>query len=546
MPFKLSGCSDPDAGGDAATPCDGSSAPCPYAPGDLVVTVIDDEDGSVISGIPVRITGPAARSSSTDGSGTASFNGLAPGSYTVTHSSSCVSSVTAQSTVTANQTTTAQLRVRHTHAVIAIQQLDFTGHNIVEKDTTGNFPAPEWIAGRVQADQCPVAYARNTKVRFTARFRVVTPPCRTENVAVKGTATFGAAVLQWSSSVSVAPGAATVSVALTSDQPLANEIGIFESNDISWEMNPATRGWASAGTSRNVLYVTLGNPSGSPNFWTLLDISCRAAAGKSNENDFVTASFVPYRASIGNGNGFRRKRDGTELTYYKNGAGTSSSGVFTCSAILGRADGTGRCGGWADFLVAMHRVHGVTSSSVFGVQPISTDMLIVKNCTFSGAGTRPEPFTHRGETECVKNNGIPGQGKNNPQFTFGDHALVKHATGIYDPSYGVGPKPDLKTWEDGGIVGIGPMPYASFTFDGDTHIIPRTCSPGFIRYVLIPGETLSDVATKFGAASAGAIYGHRYNAALRGLRASAGAVTSGDAVVIPREIASKLAIMKII
>ena len=27
------------------------------------------------------------------------------------------------------------------------------GNNVVERDTTGNFPSPEWVDGRVQADQ---------------------------------------------------------------------------------------------------------------------------------------------------------------------------------------------------------------------------------------------------------------------------------------------------------------------------------------------------------------------------------------------------------
>jgi hypothetical protein len=340
------------------------------------------------------------------------------------------------------------------------------------------------------------------------------------------------------------PGDSEVTVSLTSN-PLAKEVGIFESSDITFEMNPATRGWAAAGATRNTLYVTLGNPSGSPNYWTLLDISCRGAAGKSTEDDFVKASFDPYRSTLGTGNGFKRKRDDKELTYYKQGAGTPSSGVFTCSDILSRGDGTGRCGGWARFLVAMHQVHGVTSSSVFGVVPIDARLLIVRNCTFSGLGSLGVPFTHKGKTECVKDAGIFGQGKDNPQFTFGDHALVKHATGIYDPSYGVGPKPDIRTWEDGGIAGIGEMPGVSFTFDGDPHFLPGSCSPGFIKYTVVAGDTLATIAAKFGIASHHLLYGHPYNAALRALRPPPGTVVAGDVVVIPRDLSTTLAILRI-
>ena len=424
-------------------------------------------------------------------------------------------------------------------AVLAIQELTFSGNNVVENDTTGNFPSPEWVNGRAQAAQSPVAYARNHRVAFSAKFRVTTPACRAgETIDVRGTATFGSASLEWTGSTTVNPGDPDATVSLTSNNPLPNQVGIFESSDITWQVNRCSGGWVAAGTTRNLIYVTLGDPSGSPSYWTLLDISCRAAAGRSNENDFVTASFVPYRSHIGNGNGFRRKRDGVELTYYKFGAGTSGSGVYACSDLLNRGDGTGRCGAWADFLVAMHQVHGVTSSAVFGVVPISARLLIVKNCTFSGAGTLAPPETHIGNSECLKITGIFGQGKNNPQFTFQDHALVQHATGIYDPSYGVGPTADLRTWETGGIAGIGDMPFVSFTFDGDPQFMPQPCSPGFIIYTAAVGDTVGSIAARFGVASATALYTHRYNAAYRALRPPPHSIVAGDHIVIPRDIST--------
>lgn len=431
-------------------------------------------------------------------------------------------------------------------SAIAIKELAYSGLNVVEKDTTGNFPSPEWVDGRAQADQSPVSYARNRNISFSAKFKVTTAACRAgETVDVKGNATFGGQSLEWTGTVTVNPGDTDVSISLTSNNTLPNQIGIFETTDITWQMNPCSKGWSAAGVTRNVTYVTLGDPSGSPNYWTLLDISCRAAAGKSNEDDFVTASFVPYRSKIGDGNGFRRKRDGTELTYYKFGGGTPSSGVFSCGDLLSRTDGTGRCGAWARFLVAMHNVHGVTSSAVFGVVPINASLLIVKNCTFNGAGTLPTPFTHVGNSECVKHDGIFGQGKNNPQFTFGDHALVRHSTGIYDPSYGVGPKPDEKTWETGGIAGVGDSGIVPFTYGGDPHFLPAKCSPGFIFYTAVAGDTLASIATHFGIASAAALYNHRYNAGFRATHPPPGAIAAGDSIVIPRDI-SNIAILRIV
>lgn len=420
---------------------------------------------------------------------------------------------------------------------LTIKEITFSGNNIVEKDTTGNFPSPEWLDSRADADQSPIAYARNKHISMSAKFSVSTAPClASESVEIKGQATFGSATLTWTGSVSVSSGDTEVTASLTSNNPLPNAVGIFESSAITWQSNACGNGWNAAGTSKNILYVTLGDPSGSPSYWTLLDISCRGAAGAATEDDFVKKSFDPYRSKTGNGNGFRRKRDGTELTYYKMGGGTPSTGVFTCSDLLSRADGTGRCGAWARFLVAMHQVHGVTSSAVFGVVPVSAPVLIVKNCNFVGAGTLSVPFTHVGQTECVKQTGIFGQGKNNPQFIFGDHALVKHSTGIYDPSYGVGPVANEKIWEDGGIVGLGTSSFTPFTFDGDSQFISNACSPGFILHVAVAGDTIASIAATFGVASTAALLAHRYNAGFAALGRPAGTINPGDALFIPRAL----------
>lgn len=429
------------------------------------------------------------------------------------------------------------------HAVLQVKEITFGGNHVVEKDTAGPFVAPEWVRGRAAADNAPVCYARNTTMTITAKLDVTQKPSAADAVDVRGRATLGPAQLEWNGSVTVNPGDSEVSVAgMVSTGTLPNRVTFFDPGSIDWESNAAMTGWKSAGRTSHTIYVVLGAPTGTAH-WTLLDISCRGADGKTTEDDFVRASFLPFQSTIGDGKGFKRKRDGVELTYYKQGAGTPSSGVFTCADLLSRADGTGRCGAWARFLVAMHQAHGVTSSAVFGVVPVDAQLLIVKNCTF-GAGTQPVPFTHRGQSECVKQQGIVGQGKNNPQFTFGDHALVRHSTGIYDPSYGVGPKANLLAWEGGGIAGIGAMPLLPFMFGGDRHIIPALCSPGFIKYTAVAGDTMASIATKFGIASGGALYNHAYNAAFRALRAAPGNPQPGDVVFIPRDIATTLAILK--
>lgn len=541
------------AGGDSE-----SAQPCKKLPANLLVIVIDGETKKKQAGVTVQIQGPAKLSKPSSAKGRAEFMGIPPGSYSITHNDACLKPASASATAVAGQTAKATLTVFHTHCVLEIKELTFKGNNPVENDTTGNFTAPEWRAGRADTDQRPVAYARNQKIGMDAKFKVVTEPCRKEQVAIEGTGSFGKN-LKWAGSVDVAPGAAEVSATgLTSDDVLPDEIALFETKNIQWRAKPDGSDWHAAGSTLNVLYVTLGNPSGTPNYWTLIDLSCRSAGGIAKEPDFVKAVIAPFQAALGDGNGIKRKRDGVQLTYYKMAAGTPSQGVYTTQALLSRGDGTGRCGAWAKLLVDTHKVHGVTSSKVLGVVPDSSEAayLLVENCVFAGAGSLSVPFPYEGNVECTKGNGIPGQGKTNPQFIFGDHALVRYGTDIYDPSYGSGPVSDLKTWEDSGIAGLGSGGLVWFKQAGCNQAISEQCSDGFTVYVAVAGDTLASIAAKFGVSSGAALYNHPYNQHLHsavgefvggvidsilgtpGAHAPAEAISAGDKIYIPREISN--------
>lgn len=158
---------------------------------------------------------------------------------------------------------------RKIHSKLSLKKLAFKGNNPIDNDTFGNFPAPEWKAGRAQTDQAPVAYARNQKIILDAKLAVDTPPSLAEPVEISAKVKFGSASLEWTGTVSVNPGDTQVTLNLTSNHALPNEVGRFES-DIVWRIKPKGQAGAAAGTSRNLLYVTLGNPSGTPNYWTFL------------------------------------------------------------------------------------------------------------------------------------------------------------------------------------------------------------------------------------------------------------------------------------
>jgi hypothetical protein len=303
-----------------------------------------------------------------------------------------------------------------------------------------------------RADQSPVSYARNKKVTFTAKFKVTTAPCRTESVDIKGTATFGSASLQWTGSVSVNPGDTAASVALASDSPLENKVGLFESTDIAWQMKPPNQGFSAAGTTRNVLYVTLDNPSGTKNFWTLLDVSCRAAAGETTESGVIAKSFTPLA-----GRAISRKRDGHDLTYWNPDTTTCTN----TSLLLAAADGSGQCGSWAEFLIDMYRVHGITSAHKIMIVRTkaalasSTEGLLVKHWTFD----HPPPSAASAYTHWVPSQSrpavhLPGQHNPSPPPAFFNHFIVLADGRLWDPSYGAGPVADQKAWENGAVDGL--------------------------------------------------------------------------------------------
>ncbi len=437
----------------SAAPAPPVSPPPPPVPGNLVVTVIDDGDGSKVTGITVQIQGPQNSSAPTDGSGQASFRGIPTGPYTITHSDPCFTSATTNATVQPAQTATADLHVRQIHAVLQIKELTYSGNNVVEKDTTGNFSSPEWVDGRAQADQAPVSYKRGQNVAFTAKFKVTTAPCRAEAVAVKGSATFGSASLEWTGTVTVNPGDTEVSVSLTSNNPLPNAVGIFEASDISWQMNPVSKGWAAAGATRNVLYVTLDNPSGTPNYWTLLDVSCRAAQGETTVSGLISKGFSGLT-----GRAISRKRDGHDLTYW-NPANTCTA--TNTALLLAAANGAGQCGSWAEFLIDMYKAHGITTADKILIVrtqaafAASSEGFLVKHWVFDHPpASAASAYTHFVPPQCRTGVPLPGQHNASPPPAFYNHFIVRADGKFWDPSYGAGPFADQKAWENAAIDGL--------------------------------------------------------------------------------------------
>lgn len=336
------------------------------------------------------------------------------------------------------------------HAVLQILRITFAGNHPVERDTLGNFVAPEWQRGRRR--QWPLCYTRNTKVRLRATFRVIISPTATETVAVRGRATVGAATLEWSGDVTVSPSDDEVTTAeLESSANLPNHVAYFRRVAINWEAQPPGEGWGGAGTSNHLFYLTLGDPQGTPPYWTLLHISCQAAHGVTAPGDLVARTFDPFPSLR-----LTRRRDSRGLTYWN----PRTTRATNTRRLLASGNGSGQCGAWAEFLIDMYKVHGVMSGRKVLICRSLADLrghgvgFLVKNWRFIGAGSWPPPFTHSLRSECVELNGIPGQRSPNPPPAFYNHFIVECFATFYDPSYGGGPTANQSDWENGAIDGL--------------------------------------------------------------------------------------------
>jgi hypothetical protein len=336
------------------------------------------------------------------------------------------------------------------HASLQLKEVHYVSNHVVEKDTLGNFVAPEWLHGR--KEQWPVCYTRGATVSLIAVFQVVISPTTSETVAVRGRTNLGSVTLEWTGSVQVAPGATEVrTVQLSSSATLPNEVACYDPAEIAWEAQPPSEPWGSAGTSRNVIYAVLATPQGTPAYWTLLDISCRAAHGATSQSQVVERSFIPFTSRT-----LTRKRDNQGLTYWN----PDTTDATNTQQLLARADGSGQCGSWSEFLIDMYKVHGITTGEkVLIVRTISEWQsssvgFLVKNWRFQAKGSRPAPFTHVLYLECVELPGIPGQRNPNPPPAFFNHFIVRCLGQFYDPSYGAGPISDQTSWEVNAIDGL--------------------------------------------------------------------------------------------
>jgi hypothetical protein len=374
--------------------------------------------------------------------------------------------------------------------VLAVDAITFSGGHTVNDDTVADFDN-RWSSGRAVAtlDPSPLCYTRNTTVTLTATLRVVTAPTEAEKVKVRGTMVAGAATIVWTSAdITVNPAAATVSfpAPVAGSAALPNQVAAYNPVTIAWEMSDPNGNWIAIGNTQHTIYVTLGNPAGTPAYWTLLHYSCTGAAGATTDQQLITGAFNPLRGR----NLTRKHAPNVPLTYW-NPQGPAG-GNWNTALLLAEPTGAGHCGSWAEFLIDMFKVHGVATGHKVNVTRAAVVQQIGPPVVVLGAGvkrgflvaawtfTTPPPtsaanLTHTQGTDC--NTGVYAQGQNNPTPppAFYNHFVVYCTTDarIYDPSYGnvfAGPA----AWEPASISGLfsdGAPPDAGYSPVGGTRLL---------------------------------------------------------------------------
>lgn len=371
--------------------------------------------------------------------------------------------------------------------VLAPDIVRFGGAAHVVKNDARAFPqvSPQvhWLASRLDTEnRIPACYRRNTRVTVGVSFTVTTQPTEAEPSVITGTSTVGGTLLTWTFAKDIDPGAANVTeLDVESDVAIPNVVSVYEDQEIVWTLNVNGTGAVEIGRTRHLLYATLGAPQGSiaaddaDPFWTLLDVSCRAANG---DADAATLAGHVFARLTNLGVPIRRKRDNHRLGYWTAPHGNDSG--RSTQELLDNADGSGQCGAWAYFFIDMLRVHGITSAERIEVKyriNAATIGFLVKNWNFSPAKndvpesvrggffasmlysvptSRKDAFTHLKGSECKTRppNGVPGQNKPSPPPQFSNHFIVRYGGQVYDPSYGVGPYVSFRAWENAAIAGL--------------------------------------------------------------------------------------------
>ena len=268
---------------------------------------------------------------------------------------------------------------------------------------------------------------------------------------------------------------------------IPNKIMYCENFFLKWFVSyDAGKTWINCGTSENIFYSIWRNPQKAPLLQTFVHIGCQSlngigGSGLDDVNQISGRIWDKFKTK-----NIRRAIDAKILTYYgyldenENGVWdvgidinyNSPTNCVETDALGLVKQRNGQCRSWADLFVCALAAQGVTSDDgeqirIIGlriknkIEGADSVAFAVKNW-FKGSLAYNELVIKSNDAgidgllniscnvqEAKDDIGVSGQGTSpNPPSTFGNHFIVKSGLLYYDPSYGIGPYFDRKSYEE--------------------------------------------------------------------------------------------------
>jgi hypothetical protein len=340
--------------------------------------------------------------------------------------------------------------------------------NVICEDNGTNYAIPQWISSK----QSPYGYQAGQQMMIEARIKVQGFPSSSGSgtpVWIQATNATGYGIqstelaLGNNGMIHLPPTPAGVTEATPAGKPFPTQVQFFDTFDLTWQFSWDGNSWQDVGVSSNCIFVTLGTPANLniPCYRTLLYLACLKNTATKPE-DAATATWANFSTSTPP-NQFLGPKNVTTwnnlpLYYYKSGTKVVQNGLHIKDLL---ATYTGRCGAWAELLMAAWALNGVQSSKIVTSfvnpsTPADSDFLWVQNWTINNMGNpfytydiltagdllnaqgQPAPNNNYGAMTNI--NGVPGQNSHWPsQKCWLNHEIVQlqQDSLYYDPSYGM-------------------------------------------------------------------------------------------------------------
>lgn len=256
--------------------------------------------------------------------------------------------------------------------------------------------------------------------------------------------------------------------------PFPSYVGFSSAYTIVWQWRLCDQylepigPWNDMGTTTVPVYLCLQAPVGVKLYHSVIHHAC-ATAGARTRDEAVAKSWSRFTGRT------VETWDGRDLHYYEPGIAWAGD-RFSLAALL--ADANGQCTSWAEFLSAVCRVNGASTTLTLAY-PIPFPEFFVKDWTLDGTAPYTVSFPRYGSSsftmfdnpggndygELISLSTLGGQYSNPPaEKVFVAHQIVKYMTEVtqvktaYDPSYGM-TYTSVANFDSSAVYGYAPVPH---------------------------------------------------------------------------------------